>query len=36
MQLDDYDIRLLRAIQVDADRTVQELADLVRRLAAKT
>lgn len=29
MQLDDYDIRLLRAIQVDADRTVQELADLV-------
>lgn len=27
--MDDYDRKLLRAIQSDADRTVQELADLI-------
>lgn len=27
--MDDYDRKLLRAIQADADRTVQELADLI-------
>jgi Lrp/AsnC family transcriptional regulator len=29
MDIDDYDRRLLKAIQTDSDRTIQELADLI-------
>lgn len=36
MDLDDYDRRLLREIQSDADRTVQELADLIGLSATPT
>jgi Lrp/AsnC family transcriptional regulator len=36
MHLDDYDKRLLKAIQSDSDRTVQELADLIGLSATPT
>lgn len=36
MQIDDYDRRLLKAIQTDSDRTVQELADLIGLSATPT
>lgn len=36
MEIDDYDKRLLRAIQTDSDRTVQQLADLIGLSATPT
>ena len=36
MEIDDYDKRLLREIQSDSDRTVQELADLIGLSATPT
>ena len=36
MEIDDYDRRLLREIQSDSDRTVQELADLIGLSATPT
>ena len=36
MEIDDYDRRLLREIQSDSDRTVQELADLIGLSARPT
>ena len=36
MEIDDYDIRLLRAVQSDSDRTVQQLADLIGLSATPT
>jgi len=36
MQIDDYDRRLLKAVQTDSDRTVQELADLIGLSATPT
>lgn len=36
MEIDDYDRRLLREIQTDSDRTVQELADLIGLSATPT
>jgi Lrp/AsnC family transcriptional regulator len=36
VEIDDYDRRLLREIQSDSDRTVQELADLIGLSATPT
>jgi len=36
VEIDDYDRRLLREIQTDSDRTVQELADLIGLSATPT
>lgn len=36
MEIDDYDRRLLREVQSDSDRTVQELADLIGLSATPT